>query len=51
MSEFDNNHWTKVERAAFETWLKISIEMIEKYCTPEESQEDKHIESSDYKAV
>ena len=51
MSGFDNNHWTKEEKVAFETWLKISIEMIEKYCTPEEKQESSPTKSSDSKAV
>lgn len=30
-------NWTIEEKIAFETWLKISIEMIEKYCTPKET--------------
>lgn len=38
MSGIDNNHWTKEEKIAFEGWLKFSIEMIEKYCTPEETE-------------
>ncbi|OPZ84052.1 MAG: hypothetical protein BWY74_04305 [Firmicutes bacterium ADurb.Bin419] len=39
MPEIINNNWTVEEKIAFEAWLKISIEMIEKYCTSEEIQE------------
>lgn len=38
MSELDNKHWTIEEKIAFEAWLKISIEMIEKYCTHKKTQ-------------
>lgn len=51
MSELNNNNWTMEEKIAFEAWLKISIEMIEKYCTPKETQENKSLGSTDYKAV
>ena len=51
MSEFDNSHWTKEEKDSFETWLQISIEMIEKYCASEKGQDNRPMESPDYKAV
>ncbi len=40
MAEIINNNWTIEEKIAFEAWLKISIEMIEKYCVSEENQEN-----------
>ncbi len=36
MSEFDTNQWAKEDNFAFELWLKISVEMIEKYCEPDD---------------
>lgn len=32
MNGFETNHRTKEENLAFELWLKISVELIEKYC-------------------
>ena len=51
MSELNNNNWTIEEKIAFEAWLKISIELIEKYCTPEQTQGKKSLGSSDSEAV
>jgi hypothetical protein len=33
------SYWTCEERTAFEVWLKMSIEMIEKYCKTKEAGE------------
>ncbi len=34
---YGRNHWNEEEKAAFEVWLIISIEMVEKHCTPKEA--------------
>ncbi len=45
MSEFDTNQWTKEDNFAFELWLKISVEMIEKYYEPDDPSLNSSIRS------